>query len=545
MSKTLLRHLLDEAIIGQQHFDALTHADCRGDIQIFEEILRREYAPESSLLQSICDFFDLIFVGEIEDCSIDLPRVEQLGGLAAMKKNLIAPIVNGGKNIVFTANPFYKMPNHLMRITTRENIGKLLHDVEQGAPTSMDNPEELIRDMIENAVTQKASDIHLYYDPLDKISITKFRIDGYLKAIKKFCVPDPDLVYHQTLVNKIYGMSGLDPSQFQRIWDESFATSALKKTVSVRLSSMPQPEAASVVLRLIYARQGDSAVPIQSLGFDADVTAVLTEVLRMPDGIVLVSGPTGSGKTSTLYSLLNEKKKEPVNIVSVEDPIEMRIPEIRQVEVSRARDITFASAVRSFLRHDPDVILIGEIRDPETATEAIRASLTGHLVFSTIHTNSACGVIPRLIDLGISEEYIASTLRIVLSQRLVRALCPHCREKAVPSEQYKALVDKMFRPVGCKHCNNEGFKGRTVIWEMLVVTDAVKRAILQKKYIDEEYLINLGGSKPMREIAKRLVGKGSSTIEEIERFVTLKSRFSSDAVTKGEIFRTSTGEGAD
>jgi type II secretory ATPase GspE/PulE/Tfp pilus assembly ATPase PilB-like protein len=415
-----------------------------------------------------------------------------------------------------------------MRITTRENIGKLLHDVEQGEPTSIDNPEEQIRDMIENAVTQRASDIHLYYDPLDKISVTKFRIDGYLKAIKKFCIPDADLVYHQTLVNKIYGMSGLDPSQFQRIWDESFATSALKKTVSVRLSSMPQPEAASVVLRLIYPRHGDSAVPIQSLGFDADVTAVLTEVLRMPDGIVLVSGPTGSGKTNTLYSLLNEKKKEPVNIVSVEDPIEMRIPQIRQVEVSRARDITFASAVRSFLRHDPDVILIGEIRDPETAKEAIRASLTGHLVFSTIHTNSACGVIPRLIDLGISEEYIASTLRIVLSQRLVRALCPHCSEEAVPPEQYGAFVGKMFRPVGCKHCNNEGFKGRTVIWEMLVLTDAVKRAILQKKYVDEEYLINLGGSHPMREIAKRLIQRGVSTIDEISRFVTLTSRFSTD-----------------
>jgi type II secretory ATPase GspE/PulE/Tfp pilus assembly ATPase PilB-like protein len=216
------------------------------------------------------------------------------------------------------------------------------------------------------------------------------------------------------------------------------------------------------------------------------------------------------------------KTKEAVNVVSIEDPVEVRLPDVRQVEVSPKKNITFASAIRSFLRHDPDVMLIGEIRDKETAQEAIRASQTGHLVFSTIHTNTACGVIARLVDLGSSEEFIASALRAVISQRLVRALCPNCRKKVV-APPHLSMIEYVYQPVGCDRCEGEGYKGRIVLWELLLITDTVRQAILRKVYADEDLMLKESGTESMQEVAQESLRLGRTSLEEVERFVVMGS----------------------
>jgi type II secretory ATPase GspE/PulE/Tfp pilus assembly ATPase PilB-like protein len=245
-----------------------------------------------------------------------------------------------------------------------------------------------------------------------------------------------------------------------------------------------------------------------------------------------MAGPTGSGKTTTLYSMMDIKRKEPIKIVAIEDPVEMPLDGVIQVEVCRERDITFASAVRSFLRQDPDVILVGEVRDIETAEEAVRAALTGHLVFATIHANTAAEVIPRLLNLGIDMDQMLSCVKGCIAQRLVRKLCPKCRRhitdpsEYMPIDEFKASYGDIFEdgfwvPVGCPDCDG-GYKGRTVMWEILLMTPEVKdHVVATKGFIESSTAMRLCEQKTMRENAIDLIRQGVTSIEEAERFVPI------------------------
>lgn len=535
MSKTLLRHLLDHGIIGESVFKEVAGGSSKGDMQIFAEIRRKDVVPEPLLLKTVCAFYDLRYVEDVSDYKINMDLGDKLGGLREMRMNLFAPVQD---SIMLTADPFCRTPMaSRIEITSRDNIINLLHQADHLEPVNIDDPGDSLQKLLTFAVTNNASDIHIYYEPFEKSTVVKIRRDGMLKQEDSFTVKNPDIDYHNALMNKIFDLSGIDPSQFGDIWDKSFVATVMNREINIRVSVVPMPEKTSaVVMRLLYQRHA-SVTPVDKLGFDSNVIDVLRQIIREPFGLVLISGPTGSGKTTTLYSLLNEKKKEPVCILSVEDPVEVRIPGIRQVEVRKkddhSRSITFASATRSFLRHDPDVILIGEIRDEETAKEAMKAAQTGHLVFATIHTNTACGVIQRLIDLGASPERISTILRLSLSQRLVRALCSckvHISNERMRTEfkvhfgnRASIFRNGIYVPQGCRECGGEGYKGRVPISEVLAVNTHVKKLILVKDFVDEERLLRASGFDVMSKSAIKLVDRGITSLDEVERFVTVSS----------------------
>lgn len=536
MSKTLLRFLLDNNIIDEQKFATVSTGNFKGDMQVFTEIRRRDYAPDEKLLRAVSEFYDLEYIESTNGMKINMPLAEKLGGVKEMQRCLFIPLQDG---TTITSDPFLKIPiASKIKLTTRENIIRMVHAMDHIGPISAENPDESLQKILSFAVAHNASDVHIYYEPFEKSTIVKLRIDGLLKIENRFTVKNPDKKHHDALINKIFDMAGIDPSQFRDIWDKSFSVQVMQKDINVRVSCVPLPEqTAAIVMRLLY--QKDETIPaIETLGFDTRTCETLKHLIRQPFGLVLISGPTGSGKTTTLYSLLNEKRKEPINIVSIEDPVEARIPGIRQVEVKKkedqAKSITFASATRAFLRHDPDVILIGEIRDEETAKEAMKAAQTGHLVFATIHTNTACGVIYRLMDLGISKERIATVLKVSLAQRLVRGLCPHCVTH-VPYEQmledpalnYYAPLFKngVYKPVGCPECG-DGYKGRIPLWEMVAVNKHVKKIMMSDESFDEDKIIRASGFENISKNAWRLVEKGLTTIDEAARFVSFADMMS-------------------
>lgn len=547
MSQTLLRYLLEDNLITEKQFKDIAAGASKGDMQIFADIRRRDIISEPQLLKAVCKFYDLPYADDVSEYRIDMSMAEKLGGLREMRNNLFAPVQDG---IMLAADPFCRIPMSRAIVTSRENIVKLIHAIDHCEPASKDDPGEALQKILTFGVSHCASDIHIYFEPFNKSTVVKFRVDGMLKVEDAFTMKNPDHDYHHALINKIFSLSGVDPSQFLDIWDRRFTATVMNREINIRLSVIPMPEKTSaIVMRLLYQRHS-SVTPVDKLGFDSHVVDVLRTIIREPYGLVLISGPTGSGKTTTLYSMLNEKKREPVCIVSVEDPVEVRLEGIRQVEVKKKDDpsqsITFATATRAFLRHDPDVILIGEIRDEETAKEAMKAAQTGHLVFSTIHTNTACGVIQRLVDLGTAPERVASILRLSLAQRLVRLLCEckqHITNQQMKGEfkaQYGAKAalfqTGVYIPKGCPLCNNEGYRGRIPIPEVLAVNNYVKKLITTMDIADEERLLRTSGFDAMSKNAIRLIERGITSIDEVERYVALTPAFEQSKATEQDRF---------
>ncbi|MBU0996472.1 MAG: Flp pilus assembly complex ATPase component TadA [Firmicutes bacterium] len=373
---------------------------------------------------------------------------------------------------------------------------------------------QLVNQILGSAVFQHASDIHI--DPHDDKLLIRYRVDGVLDTVKEM----PLSILNQ-IVSRIKVMSGMDITETRIPQDGRIQTNINNRNIDLRISTLPTVRGEKIVMRILDLSSNQKG--IDTLGLQKDEEKKLRKMIAHPNGIILVSGPTGSGKTTTLYACLNELNRPDVNIITVEDPVEIRTEGVNQVQVNAKVDMTFANALRSILRQDPNIIMIGEIRDVETAQIAVRASLTGHLVLSTIHTNDAVKTITRLQDMNIESFLISSSLAGVVSQRLVRKLCEECSIEDEPSiqekdffQKYDMKIDHIHRAKGCPSCNYKGYNGRVGIFEILEMTDPLRLLINEKKSVfDLETQAKKQGMKTLIESGLEKVSQGITSLEEV------------------------------
>ena len=358
----------------------------------------------------------------------------------------------------------------------------------------------MLNALLTQAAKDGASDIHI--EPYERSSAVRFRVDGTLREVVQ-----PNRALHSALISRLKIMAELDIAEKRLPQDGRISLRIGGRAVDVRVSTLPSAHGERAVLRLLD--KGEAKFSLESLGMDGDVLSRFDRLIQQPHGIVLVTGPTGSGKTTTLYASLGRVDTATTNVLTVEDPVEYELAGIGQTQVNPKIDLTFAKALRAILRQDPDVIMIGEIRDFETAQIAIQASLTGHLVLATLHTNDAPSAVTRLTDMGVEPFLLSSSLLGVLAQRLVRKLCPHCKK-----------VDERgrYHPVGCKECGMSGYKGRTGVYELMVADEKV-RALIHSRAAESQLFVaaESAGLRSMREDGERLVELGITSAEEVMR----------------------------
>jgi general secretion pathway protein E len=375
----------------------------------------------------------------------------------------------------------------------------------------------MINALLLEALKERASDLH--FEPYEARSVVRFRIDGVLRD-----VIEPPRALHAALVSRLKIMASLDIAEKRLPQDGRIALRLGGRSVDVRVSTLPTGPGERVVLRLLD--QEAARLDLSALGMSDATLGCVDRLIREPHGIVLVTGPTGSGKTTTLYAALSRLPRGSVNMMTVEDPIEYALDGVGQVQVNPRIDLTFARALRAILRQDPDVVMIGEIRDLETAQIAVQASLTGHLVLATLHTNDAASAVTRLADMGVEPYLLSSTLLGVLAQRLVRTLCADCRRFAPPSEAEAALLaragspalSKLASPGACEACNQTGYRGRTGIYELIVADDAFRAAIHERA--SEATLRDVARSAGMvalRTDGARWLADGTTSLAELVR----------------------------
>jgi type IV pilus assembly protein PilB len=370
----------------------------------------------------------------------------------------------------------------------------------------------LVNSILEQSVKEKASDIHI--EPSDSTTSVRMRIDGML-----FLTTEIPKNLHMPLIARIKILAGMDIAEKRRPQDGRILIKVSGKKMDMRVSTLPSIFGEKAVLRLLD--QDNERIGIEKLGFEHDQAEKLKQVITAPHGIILVTGPTGSGKSTTLYSLLELINKPEVNIITIEDPVEYTIAGITQIQVNEKIDVTFGSALRSILRQDPDKLMVGEIRDQETAHLAVRVALTGHLVLSTLHTNDAPASINRLVDMGVPNFLIASSLRCIVAQRLVRKLCNNCKKEIEVTEEMSADINipagtKIFSPVGCASCRFTGHSGRTVIAELMVIDPNLRELINNARPQQEikDYAVK-NGMSTLRDVAMKKVLDGTISVEEM------------------------------
>jgi len=380
-----------------------------------------------------------------------------------------------------------------------------------------------VNQVLRDAIELRASDIHL--EPFEDELRIRYRIDGVLQDVP---VPAQIKRFQPAIVSRVKILSHLNIAEKRLPQDGRIKVRIDEAEIDIRVSVIPMLHGEAVVLRLL--RQNATLRGMQELGMDAHEVECFRRVLQLPHGIILVTGPTGSGKTSTLYTALNEINDADRKIITIEDPVEYQLRGINQIQVSEKAGLSFARGLRSILRHDPDVLLIGEIRDQETAQIAVQASLTGHLVFSTLHTNDAPGALTRLVDMGVEPYLVASSLEAVLAQRLVRVLCNHCKqEDSSPAAQaFKVQVgipadNVIYKSVGCRECRNTGFYGRHAIFEWMDSDNEIRELILKHASSDAiRDAARRGGMRTLAEDGWRLVRLGLTTVEEVLSVTTAK-----------------------
>ncbi|HTN65550.1 MAG TPA: type II secretion system ATPase GspE [Burkholderiaceae bacterium] len=383
------------------------------------------------------------------------------------------------------------------------DLAKLMQDmpaVEDLLESADDAPViRMINALLTQALREGASDIHI--EPFEQISIVRFRIDGTLRDVVR-----PKKGIHASLISRIKIMAQLDIAEKRLPQDGRITLRVGGKPVDVRVSTLPTGHGERAVLRLLDKEAG--RLDLNHLGMSEEVQAQFDHLIAQPHGIVLVTGPTGSGKTTTLYAVLSRLNASTTNILTVEDPIEYEVAGVGQTQVNPRIDMTFAKALRAILRQDPDVIMIGEIRDLETAQIAVQASLTGHLVLATLHTNDAPAAVTRLLDMGIEPFLLSSSLLGVVAQRLVRKLCPHC----------KRHDGSHWHAVGCEQCGQTGYQGRVGVYELLLTTDQIRAQIHEQSSEAEiRAAAQHDGMRTMREDGERWLADGTTTQAEVLR----------------------------
>ena len=401
---------------------------------------------------------------------------------------------------------------------------------ENAEDTNLDGAAEdeasiirFVNQVLKDAIELRASDIHL--EPFEDEFRIRYRIDGVLQDIP---VPAQLKRFQPAIVSRVKILSHLNIAEKRLPQDGRIKIRIEDSEVDIRVSVIPMLHGEAVVMRLL--RQNATLRGMEQLDMDQRELVCFRRVLQMPHGIILVTGPTGSGKTSTLYTALNEINDSVRKIITIEDPVEYQLKGVNQIQVSEKAGLTFARGLRSILRHDPDVILIGEIRDQETAQIAVQASLTGHLVFSTLHTNDAPGAVTRLADMGVEPYLVASSLEAVLAQRLVRVLCNHCRQpdSSPTARALKAQIGipagaTIYRSVGCRECRNTGFYGRHAIFEWMDSDNEIRQLILKNASTDQiRDAARKAGMRTLADDGWRLVRMGITTVDEVLSVTTAK-----------------------
>jgi general secretion pathway protein E/type IV pilus assembly protein PilB len=375
-----------------------------------------------------------------------------------------------------------------------------------------------VNQVMAEALELRATDVHV--EPFENQLRVRYRVDGNLVEAN---IPPSVRRYQAAIVSRLKILSHLDIAEKRVPQDGRIRLKVAGREIDLRVSVIPMIHGEAVVLRILD--RGETVLGLEHLGMSARDNRIWKDVLDLPHGIILVTGPTGSGKTTTLYAALSKINNTDLKIITIEDPVEYQLRGINQIQVNTKAGLTFGAGLRAILRHDPDVVLIGEIRDRETAEIAVQASLTGHLVFSTLHTNDAPGATTRLIDMGIEPYLVSSTVEVIIAQRLVRLICKGCKEEVPAAElrqlqdQFGHLVPKMvYRGKGCRNCQGTGFRGRQGVFEMMPVTDEVRALILERSSSPVIRKVAKGqGMSSLRGDGWRLIGEGRTTVEEVLR----------------------------
>ena len=438
----------------------------------------------------------------------------------------VDPVLASGRSIVAAINRLYDRAS-----STAEGVmGDLEEDVSGlDALARLDEPEDLldvsdeapiirlVNSLLFQAVKERASDIHI--EPYEKELMVRFRIDGVLYEIIR-----PPKRFQNSIASRVKIMGGLNIAEKRLPQDGRIRIKIAGKDIDIRLSTLPIAHGERIVMRLLDRES--VMLDLEQLGFLDDNLKVMNQLIHLTHGIILVTGPTGSGKTTTLYAALQKINSSDKNIITIEDPVEYQLEGIGQIQVNPKIQLTFANGLRSIVRQDPDVILVGEIRDRETAEIAVQASLTGHLVFSTLHTNDSAGAVARLVDMGVEPFLISSSLLAILAQRLVRKLCPACRAPDRPTPEFLKEVGleeaargvTFYKPVGCPKCLNTGFAGRSAIYELFVVNDEIRELINRNADSTEiKRKARAQGMLTLREDAAHKALQGLTSLSEIVR----------------------------
>ena len=458
-------------------------------------------------------------INQVKVAMVDPMDMSAIDDFSIVTNLLVVPSVATTRDILIALDRYYgdtetiKAAQEYAR--EREDLAAKLAEGDLSSQDVQSSPVvQLVTSMVEQAARQRASDIHIEAKE-DSVRV-RFRIDGSL--YEKFTY---SIHLLPAIMARLKIIGGMDIAEKRKPQDGRFTILVDKREYDIRVSVLPTVYGEKCVMRL--AQKKELTRNKSELGFSPSELKAFDDILKNPNGILLVTGPTGSGKSTTLYTALSELNKEDVNIVTVEDPVEANIDGINQVQVNVKAELTFASALRSILRQDPDIIMIGEIRDGETAQIAVQASITGHLVVSTLHTNSAAGSISRLINMGVEGYLLADSLVGIIAQRLVRRLCPYCKKPHLITDTERRIMGiradvnpEIYEPVGCERCDNTGYSGRIGIYEIMKITPPLKELISKNASVSELKQMGMReGMHTLRQSATMLVIKGITSVHEM------------------------------
>lgn len=518
VTDSLIRDALSEST-GQRSVDLTNAVLDANSTKIVPQDLARRYMilplsydkAAKSLVLAMADTFNIV--------ALDQVRAFNGGDLQ------ITPVLGSEADIVRIIEQFYGFELSIDGILKEIETGELDFDSLQVNDDEYSHPMvRLINALLADAVQLGASDIH--FEPEEAFLRIRYRVDGVLRQVRSL-----HKSYWPAMVVRMKVISNMNIAESRAPQDGRISMSLVGRQIDFRVAAQPTTWGENFVLRVLDRMKG--IVAMDKLGLSEDNLNLLRLMLARPEGIILVTGPTGSGKTTTLYSVLSNINTVGVNIMTMEDPVEYPMTMIRQSSVNESVKMGFGEGIRSMMRQDPDVILVGEIRDHITAEMAFRAAMTGHQVFSTLHTNSAVGAIPRLLDIGILPDVIAGNLIGVVAQRLIRKLCVHCKQSAVAGDLEKALLGvsdnseevTIFTPVGCEKCDHQGYKGRNSVIEILKINGDMDDLIARRASMrDILGLAKSQGFRPIADDACRRVLEGITSLDEIARVVDLTDR---------------------
>ncbi|MCB9026862.1 MAG: type II secretion system ATPase GspE [Bdellovibrionaceae bacterium] len=545
--------LIKSTSLNENEVKSLMLLPDKSGVLIEESLAKQTYSSAEEALSELCLNLNLDFIKDIPSGDIAVDLVREIPINYAKSHEVLPFKEDADKVIVLVTNPLnYKILDDLRvlfnkktvpMVTTSHRLQEAINRVYEKSTAALEGLDDiedeeydlddpvidlldagdddapvikLVNTLLFRAVKEKASDIHV--EPYEKDMVVRFRIDGILFDIFK-----PPKRLQNSITSRIKVMGNLNIAEKRLPQDGRIPLKLAGKDIDVRLSTVPTAFGERIVMRL--QDRSNVILELTQLGFSEESLKEIPKILQKTYGIFLVTGPTGSGKSTTLYACLQKVNSVDRNIITVEEPVEQRIHGIGQIQVNPKIGLTFASGLRAILRQDPNIVMIGEIRDLETAEIAINASLTGHLVLSTIHTNDSAGVFPRLIDMGCEPFLIATSLLGVVAQRLVRVLCPHCKESYQPSDvelqsleltKQDIIGKNVCRPIGCNECNQKGYIGRTIIQELLIINEGIRSLIMKRKdgnTIKKQAIAE--GMKTFRDHGIHKVLNGVTSIEEV------------------------------